>query len=871
MSHYAYGFCSPDYRSGFDQLSNHLLEALDQLHELKKFVLSYINFFNSNSEFMGRLAVNSFPIDSSYRDPKEKDNILNGHRGNDNKKASKEIDLKHIFRSHIDRVALELELQLNLSADIDINVYGKLLAFIKNNEPQIRKGLSIIADLLDEYDFSFKTMEENKEKYLEMVLLGEASGIDHRIEHESEAGLSEPLLAPSGEGNDSTSDQINPTGSQRHETFEFPLDIGAVVKFDTKELLKSFLTKTIKGIPTVKRKIPFPGYRNEIFQGEQLCDWLKTNRPFGFTPLRSNIEKLGQGLLDLKLLHGFGIFAKRFRSEGSWYEWSELAINFIEDQVDEDAYLSLPSQRSSANLSDKILTDVSQTTNRSLNSVLKTFASSLSKKKFLEEVLKELEVEYNNSYEDFQRLRHLLDTELLSRSESLEKFEKLRIELIYHSLTKLLEIMHKHSIKSTHSLQEFTKRFIESYNKPENFLHDFEKNFQKFSTGIFFPSMMPADALDKKLFDASHSNTLYQNIKLNFNLYKDIALQLNVSSTDKASVLSLRSVPVFLISVVEILYSSSSIKSASELQELWLIALDHQDYWSTKYEIINLIQKFTPPDELNIHDENAVELTIIKNICGWLEGKDSHRIMNFFKNWLLESSDSVIPCTVYDSILKIYDRSTNPEGNYKAALTRVLCSIPRCNLSSLIFILESLCNAFDIEGIAGYGSKDELDFEETKESSDHESTAKKLNDAEAIGSVPFLHLILRPSVMKNFKGFKPPLAEYNMILLDLLDLQVRKDLLHALISNEQKVIDRNESQKNKLAIDKRALKRVISLETPSAEKSRISNNKELLKSPEINAQRNSPRIVNNGGEEFAPRPFRVTASPRPASASSNQK
>lgn len=885
MSSFADWYCSPDYRSGFDLLSEQLELSLEQLHELKKFVLAYMNYFHSNGEFLGRLAINSFPIDSTFREEQEQSRVKMGIKEKQ-KEVPPTINLKYIYKQYIDRVALELELQLNLGANIDIHVYGKLNKFLKSNENHIRSSLTLLSDLLDDYEVAFKEMEKHKEKYEEMARLGEAAGRDHRIDHDSETQLASSVndlaLSKSTLPNESPLTSPKSDNVVRSETprdgFVFPLTIGGVVTFENRERFVAFLSKAIRSIPSVHRKFPFPGYRNEIFQGEQLCDYLKTNKIYGFNPLRSNIEKFGQGLIDQKLLTGFGIFARRYRSEGMWYEWSEISIKLISEPQNEPTVVSLPSQKSSANFSDKLKSDTTQATTKSLNSVLKNFASTLSKPTFLEEALKNLEAEYNASYEEVQRLRHLLDMEILDRSKSIEKFEKTRIALIYQTLTKMLEIVYNHSMGSARSLNDFTKLFIEKFDKKEFYERDFESIFSKFSTGIFFPSMIPADALNNKTVDSSRSNTLYQNIKLSFNLYKDIALQLKVCSVDKDTVLCLRSVPVFFKRMIEFIDSSKASKDTSQLQELWCSPIDHQDYWSTKFEVINLIQKFTISEEINIYDEEAIELAILNNICNWLEGKSAERYMNFFKNWLLETSDSVVPCTVYDSILCIYDEKNDKSNDKRtrlAALKKVLAIIPRGNLSSLIFILESVCNAFEIGGIDGYGTTNKINESQESKGVDATEIAKSLNSIDTIGAVPFLHLILRPSIVKNSKGFKPPLSKYNCILMDLFELDLRKTLLEALIANEKSVLQRQENQKKSLAINKKPLERIISLEaTRNSSHTRTSSKDKRepvtpTKSNHPPGPTSIPSIVSSGdGSGFALRPFKTGGTPRPSPSTS---
>lgn len=862
MTRFANAYWSPDYRSGIELLTKQLSESFDQLHELRKFIFNYMNYHHSNSEFMAKLAKESFPMSSSFREKRAERRVFSGTIKYPKEQVPKEVDIKYIFKEFVDRTSLELQLQLNLASEIETEVLGKITAFVKLHEPQMKTTLDRFQELLDEYDDSRLRMESSKQKYDEMIRLGELEE-PNRADHESDENTAS---GPSTPKKDETLNRIAQTHEGAQEkTFTFPLILGGGIKFDDEERLEAFLSKAIATIKTVRRKIPFPGYRNEIFSSEQLCDYLKTHRPHGFNPTRVSLERVGQGLIDKKIIVGTGLFSHKFKSEGMWFEWSQDAVDFAEFK-DQSTSNIISLSKSLLNLeeSSKKVNEVAASTSKKFNDLFKNVKTSLMKPKFSEEVLQELEEEYNESYEDVQRVKHLLDMEIFYKSQMFEKFEKVRIEVIYQSLTKLLEILFKHSSVATDSLHHFASNFIEKLNKPENYLRDLHNLLTKNSTGIYFPAIvLPHHGL-KDHSDLTTLNVSFQNIRLNFNLYKDIPLQVKYSDADPESLLSTWSLPLLLKNTIEATLKAPKAK----LRQYWIASIDHQEYWLVKLEIIQLIQGFQPDENLDPQDEKAVEIALVKAVVEQLSKTSVKRQLNFLKNWLLETSDSVIPCTVYDSLLNLNGVSVSNRATADDYL-KILSSIPRGNLCSLIFILESIAFIFDLKPIQGYGLSDDI-VELQDEDDDLGLIVDQLNSMDTIGAVPFLHLILRPSVIKSSTGFKPSMLVYNSILQTLLRLDIREKLCLALIANERKFIERSRLQEQNLGLHIKANSRVTS---KNRVPSRVTAEGEVEDKPSVDVNKTisspTPKTANSiSGDQFSLRPFRTGSTPRPSPMSS---
>jgi len=125
---------------------------------------------------------------------------------------------------------------------------------------------------------------------------------------------------------------------------------------------------------------------------------------------------------------------------------------------------------------------------------------------------------------------------------------------------------------------------------------------------------------------------------------------------------------------------------------------------------------------------------------------------------------------------------------------------------------------------------------------------------EMIGSIPFLHLILRPSSVKHSSGFKPPLKTYNTILVDLLDIDVRSKLLNNLIEHEKNYLSKKENEKKALNIQ---VKKIA--QHPKAEP--------LTSKNIVNTLPKTPNSLN-GGDSFTLRPFRTKPTPNPSPSNS---
>ncbi|OBA19467.1 hypothetical protein METBIDRAFT_73491 [Metschnikowia bicuspidata var. bicuspidata NRRL YB-4993] len=845
MNSYACSFWSPDYISGIDRLSRHLLLSLGQLHELRKFVFNYMKYFHTNGEYLSNLAESSYPIDSSFRTSRgpRGGRVASGIRQASRSEDPLMYDMDYVFRQFVEKTRNDLLLHQRVASEIDRLVLEKITAFLKQHEPQIKIHVSDLADLFDEFRLSYEAVETIKREYTTIYRLGEfllKQPEDQNISANLEAETDTPLPEPEDEDPSCASGDSLGTG--------FPLVITSDYLFTDTQSFTGFVAAVVKAVPITKRKIPLPGHRNEMFSSEQLCGIMTREKPRGFNPTRSNLEKLGQVLLDIKVLTGTGFFAKKFSSEGMWFEWSDMAIAM--SRKNSNSTLKETPLITSPKLEDR-WNSMAFSTTKKFNGVFKTMQNSLSMARFSEEDLENYEKKYNEAYVILQKQKHLLEMRILMASQYMEKFEKFKIELVYQSLTKLVQVLQTTNSQFATDLSKFCVMFVNKLNKPENYSLEFKKGLNTFGTGIYFPSLLAPDQPKNRHVSTSQLNTNFQNIKLNFNLFKDIPLQAKMYDIQPEFPLSLHSIPIFMFETIK----SLDRFPPQKVRDAWSLPINYQQYWLMKDTLISEIQEFQ--EEISV--VRSAELTLLLKAIRFLEDKDVSRLVNFLKNWLLEISDSIIPSTVHESLVATYKitRDGDEASTQRLAETlKILSAMPRSNLSSLIHILEHIAETFELDLLERSGNSDiVMEAVPSISESTLNKLASKLNSFGAIGTIPFLHLIMRPSVVKNAGGYHPPLEQYNMLLGDLLALSTRRKLFQALVASEEQFIKRQEQQKQNLGIPK--------IQEPRERSTSV--NKQPIPQIGIRALI-SPNALNT--ESFELRPFRTGATPRPSPSAS---
>lgn len=855
MSKFANVYWSSDYKTGVSRLDQQTLRSIQQLHELRQLVFSFMNYYHSNGEHLNKLSIESFPIESAFRPfDLEKLDVASKIQGSNQGLPSSQGSVqKHVpaprehytlsttYGRYVESLVEESNMLVRLASSIDREVLEKITLFIKYYEPNLRSTTTELINIYLDYESAFHEVEALKKQYYDCLRMKEFSESDRkRTESEDKENGDEQQSSDEEQQRPALASSENSLDSE----FNFPLTMGPL-KVNKSSNLTKLLKTLISLITTIKRKIPLPGYRNEIFSSDQICQYFIKSRAFGMDPTRVNLEKFGQSLIDLKLIVSTNFLgANKFKSESMWFEWTDLAIYVSE--FGEDNKLNpvlLPKLEETT----KFMNDMAQNTSKKFNGMFKSVRTSLLKTNYSEQIV-DLQQKYSSKYLEFQQMKHLLDTEIFTFSQTLEKFETNKIELVYHSLAKLLEVIYNSSLNSTNNLHKLATDFIQTINKPENYETDLRQLVEDFSSGIFFPSSVNPET---KNGTSNQYNNNIQNLKCQFNLYKDVLLQLQVGKT--SLLLTLISIPRFLYGIIHII-------KEKEDNEYWTAPLDHQSYWEVKQDTIKTIDAYEPSSELEHAKEDDIDAEIIAQVLESLVKFSTQSLINFLKIWLLEINDSLIPYIVYDSIVNLYK---SKDENTREELEKLLSTIPRSNLAAVIFVLEQICLEFDLGAISGYGYSDEImdDLNEVTEAEKIKETVHKLNSMDAIGAVPFVHLILRLSPVRASSGFKPPLGIYNRFLEDLLDVKTRLRLITILVEHERSFITKKENERKSLQVKKLPNlppQPTVNIDAPATP----SKPARTIVTGTIPK---SPRPLSG---DFALRPFRTKATPNPSPSSS---
>ncbi|KAI5952193.1 hypothetical protein CANMA_005069 [Candida margitis] len=825
MQPFANSYWTPDYITGLHNLQSHTFTSLKQLHDFRKLVFNFLKYFHSNSEYLSKTS-NELASSGSF-----------------NSKNGETLKYRSCIELFKNEMIGESTTLLQLASSIDKFVLEDLTNYLKHHEPNIKKEFSRLEDIYDDYLTSSRKIDKSKSKYFDELRLKENA--QPQTVQQQQQQVEDDDFDYSDDESYAEEDSSSSIRQDLDIDFQFPLLVGPAI-FETINEFQITLAQLIAETPTVKRKIPIPGYKNDMFVSESLCDALNGLRIHGLKPTRSNFEKFGQSLVTLKLLNPTNIFQKRFKSEGVWFEWSDLAISV--SQSHDESVPSTPvkhpynTDRKVSSPSSKFMSDMSETTTR-FNSMFNNVKSSIMKKNH-EEIVSGITDQYNEQSLELQELAYLLQQGYLDLAQYLEKFETTKVQIIYTSSAKLQQIIQKFHLQQFNQIQA-CGRAITDLNKQENYDQDMSLHVNNSSTGIVFPL-------------TGESAFAPQSLKYQFDLFEDISAQVTRGQVKEDCPLSVLSTPAFVHGTQKVIESH---EKDGNLKLLWLQPLDFQLAWKIKQDVTRVISQCTLPTLEADKDQKAY---LINEVLNHLKERKADDVVTFFKCWLLELKDSVIPFTAFDSVVNVYNGE-----NTRASLTKVLSSLPRCNLACLVSMTEHICHVFELGIFENYGISDDFSVESVDAETELPSVSKRLNDMEAVGSVPFVHLIMRPSRSKYKSGFKPPVTSYIQFLTDLLKLETRVALFNKLIEHEAKYKQKKESEL-------RAglhIKKIPVIETPANEHKTKSNSNNAPETPTkqksfaTTTELRAPHPVS-ADEAFTLRPFKTKSTPLPSPRSS---
>lgn len=765
--------------------------------------------------------------------------------------------LESAFGHMIKYLSEEAHLLEILASKIDKEILDTITKLLKLTEPQINNWFRYLNELIDDYDLKSRKLEKLKLDYDECARLQD---LKPKMEIYSD---DESIDGEYGQSDSDTEVEIRQGIDDEKGllNLNFPLIFGTV-KVSSKSDLCTLLEKLYQSIPLVKKKIFLPGSKNEIFDSADLCKSLTKIRPFGLNPSAANLERFGQTLIDLRLIIPTSFWSKKFKKEDMWFEWSDMVLSVADSTIQSDEFEKPKRQEVKPS---KFANDISTTTKR-FNNMFQNVKTSF--RKLSPEMMPEIELKYNEEYLELHETKSLIDIEITQRAQDLEKFEIKKIEIVYQSLAKLLEVLYNSSLAGTGKLHILVTDFIEKINLPANYKQDFDKLVEDFGTGIYFPSNISPESLINKQILANQANNSFQNIRSQFNLFTDIPLQLQSSASGDMDP-SISSIPVFLYELVKLIEKGDS----ENFNKYWILPLDHQKFWEQKKKIIEAISSFEIQDKLEMSQEVQVHKQIIDMVLDLLKNESSADLIGFLKNWLLQTSDSLIPYMVYDQVIGIYNKPPQTKSDSDSPLSshvellKYLSPISRSNLSSLIYVLEHIAKSFNLELIDGYHTGQFSPLSESRDQKNVDTEVGELNSMKFIGTVPFIHLILRPSTSKSSTGLKPPMEAYNSLLSDLLQIETREKLFGLLLEHETRLKEKKERESLGLQIKK--------LPNPPKDK-KLANNPSIGQDSTpsntvIYSELQSPQPQTP--EPFTLRPFRtkITPIPSPVTSPNNVK
>ncbi|CAK9440145.1 uncharacterized protein LODBEIA_P42450 [Lodderomyces beijingensis] len=902
---FANNFWTADFITGLNQLQSQSTTSISQLHEFRKLVFSLLKYYHSNSEYLTQTSTELNSPNGPFRS---------------NKSDAERLTLDLCFKSFIDQMGVEAIILMNLAADIDKHVLDDLTQYLKYHESKIRREFDRLETIYGDYLDLSEKISKTKKKYFEQVRLqeyAESSRESGHIEANDSARMKEEVkddekgdeeeweeeeeeeeenYSSDGEsyaGEEEENDPSIASQSGPDKSFKFPLRVGPVV-FEKVDELQKTLARLISKVPTSKRSITLPGYKADIFSSDSLCEILVKSPVSGLVPpSRSNLEKFGQALVDLKLITPTSIFSKKFKSEGVWFEWSDLASDIATAKTQLAPPAATPARLSGitptstpssenkflkrnkmASPAEKLKSDIAETTAR-FNSMFSSVKSSIMKTNHAE-LIRSLLEQYNKQILELEDCVYYLERGLIDISQYLEKFENKKLEIIYDSSAKLSQILSRSFQQQSGEVTRYAKAVID-FNTKANITSDFKKTLDSHKSGLYFPVSLPQK-------EREAIGNLPQDLKSQFDLFNDVQLQvLNSHLTPEETSMAKSSVPVLLDSMLLELKS----RDLARVKSSWLQPLDFQMQWRLKQELTQLIgSNIQDTSDTNAHiSESPLMYVVVEN----LRAKEPEEIVAFLKCWLLEMRDSTIPFLNYETITAAYSGASEQKDR-SSELVMHLSTVPRSNLASLICIIEHICLAFGLASLENHVEEEEKEEAAAAAAEDDNklaSISKELNSMEAIGAVPFMHLLMRPSTTKHATGFKPPLETYEAVLIDLLSTRIRRELLNILVKRELEIKEKKEHEK-KAALSSR--KKISHQEVPrTADNSVLYDDvSELYADPDSpspqkmahrhTANANASTSMNQNVDIKAPRhlsadafelrPFKTRSTPLPSPQSS---
>lgn len=682
-------FWSSDYISGIKALLNTLEEGCEDGRDSLEYYKSYADLLDLQSTKLREISTKSHRFLERHTNMDHKgpsrilENFEQTHHSLSSLEHQKRVGLKNVDTIRETKTALSLKIQ----SDITL----RLSDFIEDYSDFIsdsRKSLSTQFNVYTKSNQQVLTCEKyffNKSRELEDVDIKEHNNAPTEIRKDE--------VAPQA--------SETPTKELDDEVFQFPLQIGSTVFQDINEL-KNFMSLLINEIPVKRRLIPIPGMNNEYFSSENFFTWVKSN--FENEDSRRKIEKFGQDLINLGLLSNWNkLTANKFASDEGYYEFTDLAryISKFDENKIPKVEVTPSAQESKAPATSVF--DGLRNKFRSTDDIV-----------ILKQNLKEAKQKYLEAVDKSYGERKTLESLIQSVSRKAEIFETNRVKIITESNNLFSEIVvdeHKSELAAAKDVSD------------EMIVNDDTLKFELLQRSINNNAGWYWPRSEARFSNYGRSKTT-SNVELFghdlLNQYRD------PNDTDPVT----KSVPLFLKKMIQYLDSTENN------EESWSNEIDIAKVTEIKRFILRAIPDFEEqfnPEDSDIDIDHHVTTKAVSEL---VSKYSTNAIVGVLKLWLLELPDSIIPFTAFDQLRTCY-----LEGEDDSSKIKVLGSIPRQNLASLLFISQYL--------------------------SKNVSNVNQLINNER---VPLHHLLVRPS---------PKLTNVNVE-----DIIIFKSFCHDLLKNE---------------------------------------------------------------------------------------
>jgi len=716
-------FWTSDYISGIKAFLHSLEKSHNEGQNSLEYFKSYVDLLEVQSVKFKELSLKSDKMlkNTSIEEAAPPLKVLSEFQGNHGSLGS----VTRLKRAQVEYTNLISEIKSSVSSKLESDVIMILQDFLEDYSDFISDSKK---SLTNQYNTYTKTNQHslaaertfiNKTRELEDVKLEESPTTTAEEVPEEKIELKPELNVDTDDPDD--------------EIFNFPLQMGTTV-FANIEALKDFMAKMTREVPVKRRLISIPGINNEYFSSESFFKWVKSNRENEDS--RRKIEKFGQDMITLGLINNWNKLApNKFASDEGYYEFTDLAryiAKFGEQKI--PALEVTPSQESK----------VTQTPTRVVSSgvfdglknkfksndveTLKQNAED-AKKKYLDAV--------DKSYLEKEKLESVIQ----SITRRAEVFETNRIKLIYGLTRQFNELVLQEQQKQLDAFQEVHDGFI--YNE-ETLKYELMKKSVNNKAAWYWPKS------EIKFSNYGNSKTTASSEILGndlLNQYRDISNEEPKTKT----------VPFFLRKLIE------NLNELEGLNESWSKEIDIVKANEIKRLILLSTPEFEKQYDVNGTAVDINKFVTTKIIADIITKYSTDEVVSFFKLWLLELPDSIVPFTSFDQLKSCYEKDSEDEIKLK-----VLGSIPRQNLASLLLIFQHL--------------------------------SSKVSDVEKLiknERVPLYHLFIRPSPKISHASIDD-VVNFKPFCYDMIKPEFQEELYKKLDELEQMHLEREKRAEDSL-------------------------------------------------------------------------